>query len=97
MGVVCGGDGDSRDGVVGDGVCGDPRAAGARKSALCHADRAVFLAAGLGALGTGALVVGVLSGWLLLRIGILLPAMVVALTVALVVGGVLWHAVGKRG
>ena len=58
---------------------------------------AVFLAAGLGALGTGALVVGVLSGWLLLRIGILLPAMVVALTVALVGGGVLWHAGGKRG
>lgn len=58
--------------------------------------RLVFVSTGVGLLGTGALVVGVLRGWLLLRIGVLFPAMVAALTVALSVAGIVWQTIGRN-
>ncbi|MDE5945571.1 MAG: hypothetical protein K2G93_08330 [Rikenella sp.] len=56
----------------------------------------VFISTGLGVLGTGCLVAGVLCGWIRLRIGVLFPAMVAALTVALSVAGIVWQTVGRN-
>lgn len=55
----------------------------------------VFVSAVSGVLGVAALAVCVLTGRIRINIGILLPGMLAALTLALAVGGVVWHTLGK--
>lgn len=55
----------------------------------------VFICSLTGVLGVAGLAACVLAGKIRLNIGILLPGMLAALTLALAVSGVLWHALGK--
>lgn len=57
----------------------------------------VFICTLVGVLGVAALAACVLSGLIWLGIGILLPGMLAALTLALAASGVLWHLLGKPG
>lgn len=55
----------------------------------------VFISAVSGVLGVAGLAVCVVGGWIRLNIGILLPGMLAALTLALAAAGIAWHTLGK--
>lgn len=55
----------------------------------------VFICAVSGVLGVAALAVCVVTGWIRLNIGILLPGMLAALTLALAAAGIAWRTLGK--
>ncbi|WP_417152890.1 hypothetical protein [Rikenella microfusus] len=55
----------------------------------------VFVCAIAGVVGVAGLVFCVLTGRIRLHIGLLLPAMMAALTVALIVAGFIWRLLGK--
>ena len=57
----------------------------------------VFVCTLSGLLGVGALVYCVLSGRLWLHVSLLLPSMLAAVTVALILAGVVWQLWGRRG
>lgn len=57
----------------------------------------VFISAVSGVLGVAGLAVCVVGGWIRLNIGILLPGMLAALTLALAAAGIVWHTLGKPG
>lgn len=55
----------------------------------------VFICSVIGVLGIAALATSVLTGWIWLSIGLLLPGMLAALTLALAASGLLWQTLGK--
>lgn len=57
----------------------------------------VFISAAAGVLESAALAVCVLTGWIRLPIGILLPGMLAALTAALAAAGIVWRTIGRPG
>ena len=57
----------------------------------------VFISSAAGVLESAALAVCVLTGWIRLHIGILLPGMLAALTAALAAAGIVWRTIGRPG